>query len=348
MIEDGDVVLWEANEPGVTRQRSWAVLLGSAAVLAIVGTATVVRLGSAPSESKADDSVGLVGGAEMIGALASSLSTASNLVKDAQSAQKDLQGTYDALSKPAYDTQKEVLAEKPPKNVTDHLKSLHGEELFGKEDTNDGNPCPDDEEAHMGLCYAKCSAITKGEYPIRTTAFACCREQPCSIFNTKFTAPFKFCTGNDVAGHREGGGCPHTPGDCLKNEELFLGECLKQCAILTDNEFTFRTGPASCCKYQTKMACLDPVNSVTSPSFSVGGGVDDPDYGDLYGEAHAPVAAIAEVQTTTTLPTLPPVPELPVMETPSLPPMPTLAPLPELVTPAPLVVPALAQAPIAG
>ena len=30
----------------------------------------------------------------------------------------------------------------------------------------------------------------------------------------------------------EDGACPHKPGACLKNEELFLGVCYKQCRLL--------------------------------------------------------------------------------------------------------------------
>merc|ERR1719350_2653485 len=122
--------------------------------------------------------------------------------------------------------------------------------------------------------------------------------------------------GNDVAGRREGGECPHIPGDCLRNEELLLGQCYMKCAVLTENEYTFRTGPDTCCKYQTKFACLDPLNTMVSANFSVGGAVHDSIYSAKFGASHTPIPALAEEQTTTTLPSAPPVVTLPGPVTP--------------------------------
>merc|ERR1719343_391059 len=84
-------------------------------------------------------------------------------------------------------------------------------------DMHDGNTCPDDEEAHAGLCYKKCSLLT-GDHSVRTSAFSCCKESPCSLFNQQ--VKFRICTGFDVAGDSQGGGCPHNNGACYVDEEM--------------------------------------------------------------------------------------------------------------------------------
>lgn len=48
---------------------------------------------------------------------------------------------------------------------------------------DDGNVCDTNEELFGGLCYKKCSLLTTGEAPIRTSAWTCCASHPCTPFN---------------------------------------------------------------------------------------------------------------------------------------------------------------------
>lgn len=134
---------------------------------------------------------------------------------------------------------------------------------------HDGNVCSDDEELSQLLCYKKCSTLTFGEYPIRTTAWTCCKRRPCSLLNQMHD--MGMCSGFDVAGDLGGKNkCPHLPGSCLTNEELYLGMCYKKCSTL-DPEHPLRAGTATCCK-TTGMRCTIPGYGVTSSSYAVGGG----------------------------------------------------------------------------
>jgi len=161
------------------------------------------------------------------------------------------------------------------------------------ENRHDGNPCPGDEEAHVGLCYTKCVLLTEGAYPIRTIAWSCCHEQPCSFFNSKFMPSLLPCTGFDVAGSLEGQGCPHFPGSCMENEEFSLGVCYKKCALLTQNAFPYRSGAASCCRYNSHFACLDALNVNSSSALGVGGGLGDHDAATP-SKAHGPMPQLTE------------------------------------------------------
>lgn len=69
--------------------------------------------------------------------------------------------------------------------------------------------CEDDEELFKGLCYRKCSLLTREEMPIRTSPWSCCRSQPCHSRNQVLKAGF--CSGFDVGGHNAADRCPHTP-----------------------------------------------------------------------------------------------------------------------------------------
>jgi len=144
------------------------------------------------------------------------------------------------------------------------------------ENMHDGNLCGDDEELFEDLCYLKCSLLTEGKNPIRTSAFTCCQSHPCGFDNTmlNMNAP---CAGFDVAGKINGqkGACPHTVGTCLEDEELLLGLCYKKCSLLTQGQFTHRVAATTCCS-QTGLACLNPMNLRTDfLAFAVGGGKDD-------------------------------------------------------------------------
>lgn len=153
--------------------------------------------------------------------------------------------------------------------------------LAPKEHLHDGNPCSDDEEVHAGLCYEKCSALTGGQYVYRQSAWTCCNKPSCNAMSLLTGACCKhnlgFCSGFDVAGLREKGGCPHKPGACLTDEELFLGICYMKCSLLTKGKYPYRVASASCCK-DRHIDCLieDRLTafhgkSITNSSFAVGG-----------------------------------------------------------------------------
>lgn len=153
---------------------------------------------------------------------------------------------------------------------------------------NDGNSCENDEEMLSGLCYKKCSLLTQGEYPKRTSAWSCCKgdgPEECNIFQQKVN--LKICSGFDVGGDRAGNGCPHAAGVCLDNEELHLGRCYMKCSLI-DEEYPTRVAAATCCKAAEKWKCLDIMNVKTRHAFDVGGGEGDGDIGTPR-HAHLPL-----------------------------------------------------------
>ncbi|OLQ12606.1 hypothetical protein AK812_SmicGene3434 [Symbiodinium microadriaticum] len=144
-----------------------------------------------------------------------------------------------------------------------------------QENMHDGNICADDEEYFEDLCYLKCSLATKGTHPIRTSAFTCCKSEPCSFDNTEIN--MSPCDGFDVSGnlHGQHSACPHGEGTCLEDEELLLGMCYKKCSILTDGRFNHRVAATTCCS-ETGLACFNPMNLKTDfVGFAVGGGKGD-------------------------------------------------------------------------
>ena len=103
-----------------------------------------------------------------------------------------------------------------------------------KENLHDNNPCADDEELFEGLCYAKCAILSAGMKPVRCAAHICepldsNGQHKCQLSETAITSILSSpslmpCHGYDIAGTREGRKrCPHSPGACLKDEELYLG-----------------------------------------------------------------------------------------------------------------------------
>lgn len=134
-----------------------------------------------------------------------------------------------------------------------------------------GNKCADDEESFLSLCYKTCRQLTGGEYPKRSSPFTCCKpsaDGSCGLSGEKVT--MKVCSGFNVAGDSEGGGCPRMPGQCLAGEEVHLSLCYKKCSDLTDGQYKNRVAAASCCS-TTGFRCLFGSSS-TSPSYAVGNG----------------------------------------------------------------------------
>jgi hypothetical protein len=167
------------------------------------------------------------------------------------------------------------------KNLTEEQKAQLEEKVHDwmhhrrpREDLNDGNVCADDEELFMKLCYKKCALLTaaahEGPHPIRTTAWSCCLSEPCDIAKQKWTFP-KPCSGFDTSGDSTGNACPHTPGTCMADHELFLGVCYRRCALddMAGIYYSHRMSPVSCCRSDSKLKCVDPFNIKVNKSYAM-------------------------------------------------------------------------------
>mmetsp|Transcript_57497 Transcript_57497/g.145772 ORF Transcript_57497/g.145772 Transcript_57497/m.145772 type:complete len:261 (-) Transcript_57497:26-808(-) len=127
--------------------------------------------------------------------------------------------------------------------------------------------CHETEELFMNLCYKTCKTLTNGAFPLRTSAWTCCQAskiQDCFLSNQK--RDLGVCSGHDVDGE---GHCPHPPGECGPNEELFLGNCYEKCSILTQGQKPYRTTAISCCETHLALSCFSP--SHVNTGFAVGG-----------------------------------------------------------------------------
>mmetsp|Transcript_38782 Transcript_38782/g.76864 ORF Transcript_38782/g.76864 Transcript_38782/m.76864 type:complete len:412 (+) Transcript_38782:9-1244(+) len=133
---------------------------------------------------------------------------------------------------------------------------------------HDGNVCKDNEEHFAGLCYKKCSIMTDNKNTIRTSPWTCCERRPCFVNQRLHIGLRVACVGFAVSGD---GKCPHMPGACLDNEETMLGVCYKKCSMLTNKNYPYRVGPATCCKTDG-LSCLYFWKTYTSKEFDVGGG----------------------------------------------------------------------------
>jgi len=270
-----------------------AAAVGAVAAVAVVGSSH----GKAQSDEDTQASLQLFGIAALATA-ASTLQSGAKMIKDVEAAAPAVETQANSVFQPLTDL-KTQLKTKPgvsalKVNLTE-MSNLTKSELLHPvdQDRNDGNVCPEDEELHANLCYKKCSALTAGKYPIRTTAFSCCAEEPCSFFNSKFSNVLSYCSGFDVSGNSEGKECPHAPGSCMANEEFNLGMCYKKCAILTNNTFPFRSAASTCCRYNNHVACLDALNTLTKPEYNVGGGMDD-GHASTPNITHAPMQRLTE------------------------------------------------------
>lgn len=176
--------------------------------------------------------------------------------------------------------------------------------LTPKENLHDNNPCADDEELFESLCYAKCSILSAGMKPVRCAAHICepvdsngehkCQLSQNAIASILSSPSLMPCHGYDIAGTREGKKrCPHAPGICLKDEELYLGTCFKKCSVLTNGAFPHRKAFATCCKAESLFQCLMPGEAKTDQAFAEGGGFGDHDP-NTPSQAHAPMTSLTE------------------------------------------------------
>jgi len=295
-LEAGRELDAEESEPRPRRSR---LVLGASALAGFAALAFVAlrRPASAPQRADVAAAEGKMGLLAMADAMANGLTASAKVIEDAKQVYPDMQEALKAVEAPS-EGLKEAIGKlngtSKLVNVS-QLESLSVHELLHPkaENRHDGNPCPDDEELHMGLCYKKCALLTEGIYTIRTTAWSCCHDEPCSFFNSKFVHSLLPCEGFDVSGSKEGEGCPHFPGSCMENEEFSLGICYKKCALLTNNTFPYRSGADTCCRYNNHFACMDALNVNSSMAFNVGGGLGDKTEATP-GKAHGPIPALTE------------------------------------------------------
>jgi len=143
-------------------------------------------------------------------------------------------------------------------------------------DPSSDDECAADEELYEGLCYKQCRLLTESTEPFRESASQCCEQKPpCSVSTDSVQA--EFCAGYAVSGDSTGNMCPHTPGGCLKDEELFEGVCYMRCDLLTYNMLNFRDTADSCCESGSPFAMLEFGACDTDMRYAVGGGKGDGD-----------------------------------------------------------------------
>lgn len=150
--------------------------------------------------------------------------------------------------------------------------------LKPEENMHDGNTCDETEELYAGLCYTKCSILTGFKDARRSTAFSCCPTSDChgNVFRMQ-TVSLIPCQGYDVSSSDKGKACPHIRGECLEDEEQFMGECFEKCSLLTDGKFPHRIAAASCCNPEGTGGCWNFGNDDTNAKLNVGGGKGDGD-----------------------------------------------------------------------
>lgn len=261
------------------RSCAWrcACVTGLLGVLVLACTITLAIRGQQFSEpQKGDPALSqTLEEAEGLGAIVQDgFGSTASIVKDTDVAAKRFNGLARQIEGKFKDeVSNEVDATTPPMPSPDStalVPTTSGELV---DDVDEGAMiCADDEELHVKLCYKKCALLTDGSYPIRSSAWTCCRAHPCGFFNSRITSPLKICHGFDVGGDNGGSSCPHSPGTCRANEEFSLGMCYKKCSDLTNGVYPHRVAAATCCKVMSHIGCLWFMNVKTRMSFAVGGG----------------------------------------------------------------------------
>ena len=185
-----------------------------------------------------------------------------------------------------------------PKPTDDPSKSALAPQVA----SSDQDPCSSDQELSGGLCYAKCSLLTQGSHPCRSSAWSCCAvaDGPSCAEKASMESCWVhpgFCFGYAVAGMEEakqqGSNCPTNLGGCLVNEEMFMSQCYKKCRDLTGGTHTKRVGAATCCNKGSDFECLWPGNLKSDPSYNVGGGLGDHNSGTP-SHSHLPMKSLAQ------------------------------------------------------
>eukprot|EP00913_Durusdinium_trenchii_P008511 g7992.t1 len=84
------------------------------------------------------------------------------------------------------------------------------------EATLNSNDCLRGEEYFAGACYANCSNLTAGQFPIRSSPNTCCKREPCIFPSLLSFSGYFVCMGYGVDSR---GACPRQPGKCNSDEE---------------------------------------------------------------------------------------------------------------------------------
>jgi len=206
-----------------------------------------------------------------------------SLTEDANSKQPEQQQPPAAESRPV--SSSETAFEESSEGMAPIRIALKPLEIM-----DDGNPCADSEELYGGLCYKRCALLTGGQASIRTSSWTCCEQHPCYPWNQHGSLGTRLlCNGFDISAD---GSCPHKPGVCLLDEELYMGICYKKCSLLTEGAFPHRTAAATCCK-TAGIGCLNFGNDRTSKNFDVGGGAGDHDP-STPAKPHPPMLSLTE------------------------------------------------------
>merc|ERR1719188_999174 len=119
-----------------------------------------------------------------------------------------------------------------PMGIDGASGELSGGGQSGTDQLASAGICGWNEELFMGVCYARCSALTNGSYKKRIAPNGCCKE-----------FSLKCMVGSEVdfagvfpgSGYKRGGSLgesPHPPGLCDGNEELHAGMCFMKCSVL--------------------------------------------------------------------------------------------------------------------
>eukprot|EP00929_Paragymnodinium_shiwhaense_P062280 TRINITY_DN3109_c0_g1_i1.p1 TRINITY_DN3109_c0_g1~~TRINITY_DN3109_c0_g1_i1.p1 ORF type:complete len:328 (-),score=61.89 TRINITY_DN3109_c0_g1_i1:320-1303(-) len=166
--------------------------------------------------------------------------------------------------------------------------------LKPQEHMHDGDLCDDTEEMYGGLCYTKCSILTGLPEARRSTAFSCCPTSDChgNVLKMK-TASLLPCKGYDVSSSDGGIACPHIRGECLTDEEQFMGDCFEKCSKITGGKFPKRIAAATCCNPDGDLGCLNFHNDDTNAKLNLGGGGGDHDGATPRG-SHLPLLYLTE------------------------------------------------------
>jgi len=199
---------------------------------------------------------------------------ASDVIKDGFHVAIDELGRPGRLSEEMREQLKNLTSVDKKKLSRETMKSLNITDVVNLRpnvDVHNGNRCSDDEEEFLGLCYKKCDHFAKGKYPFRISAWQCCNHKPPCEKRDVMTQGQR-CSGFGVSGDSMGNGCPHSPGGCFKNEELFGDICYLRCGILTYGVLPYRASPVACCNESRPFALLQ-AGCNTDTRYDAGGGL---------------------------------------------------------------------------
>jgi len=232
--------------------------------------------------------------------LEQALANASEVVKDGFEEAVDKLGGPARLSEKLKEELHNLTGVKKKELRQEEMKSLNITDVVNLRpnvDLHNGNRCADDEEEHAGLCYKTCGRFLEGRYPFRISAWQCCKHKPPCEKSDIMTSG-QPCSGFGVSGDSMGNGCPHSPGGCFKDEELFGDVCYLRCGILTYGVLPYRGSPVACCNASQPLTLLEAGACDTDLRYDVGGGLGGGEGGvgtrSMPNSAHPPMPLLME------------------------------------------------------